>query len=525
MNGFRTSDIVTDPKLLFGRNKEGQALNKLIINLLRGANLQLCGERRYGKTSTLKCLEKSLSQNYNQYIPVFLNFKNHPSIKGSANIFRFIISKCIQSLSIHKMIDDSEIFHNIELFPSTCWEDIYDRLSILKDNRVNSVFSEVVDFYSSHLGKTFILLIDEYEYLFKYSFDNPQAFFQIRSISELPPLIDKKQLQFVVAGSETWEKLGSNIGSPELNTLGAQIIFLPPLNRVDFDEMWDYLTKDMDTGIYEIKKSQSVYDLSGGIPFYSKLIGNELLNSSDIDYTVLLPHFEVGTNKFNEQELGLLKSILIGNSIESSSISQLLINRGYIKSKDGTFLINGSLYKKYLEDKFSNSQFVSGLQHSETIKELVSKIVNKIMVINKTAKSKVKKEVFIPTVDDQSLTIDLLTLCVDEEDMSRLTSALYKILIEKTIHRKKFDLLPTGFKLDHPSALIIDQARHHFGAHLTTVPTFNSKLSKEDLLIEMTGSVNEPEKNDFIVIQIRLLEIFNNYLNDLNKFIRANASW
>ena len=75
MSGFKSSLKITDPNLLFGRNKKGQILDTLLLNIKRGSNCQIQGEKRSGKTSVLRCLLYKLEKEYTQFIPLLLDFK------------------------------------------------------------------------------------------------------------------------------------------------------------------------------------------------------------------------------------------------------------------------------------------------------------------------------------------------------------------------------------------------------------------------------------------------------------------
>ncbi|MBK7866175.1 MAG: hypothetical protein IPJ75_03800 [Ignavibacteriales bacterium] len=77
--------------------------------------------------------------------------------------------------------EDKLIIRSVQVSSSEDWEVIYEELQSIKGVIIQKMFEEVVLLFSELIEKTIYLLIDEYEYLFRYSFDNPNGFMRLRN--------------------------------------------------------------------------------------------------------------------------------------------------------------------------------------------------------------------------------------------------------------------------------------------------------------------------------------------------------
>ncbi len=219
---FRPSEEVDEPGLLFGRNKQGQFLDHALTDIRMGTNFQIIGERRSGKSSALKCIvKKLLLGDKPSSIPIYLNFKSVSFLKGNANVFRYIIGKCVEAITKHGVFKDSIVCRGIAFHPTDIWENVYEPLLDIPDFRLQSLFEDFVINICNNNKIEFVLLIDEYEYLFLKSFVDPAGFFVLRDISAQRIQNGLKPLTFVIAGSMRWDRICTVCGSPELNNLGT----------------------------------------------------------------------------------------------------------------------------------------------------------------------------------------------------------------------------------------------------------------------------------------------------------------
>jgi hypothetical protein len=526
-DNFRTSEIVVNPTFLFGRVKRGQTLDKAILNLRRGTNTEILGERRSGKTSTISCIINILEKDYkDEYIPIYLNFKDNFFIKGTFNSYRFILSKFFEKLSQLKFFAANEAFYGTEIQYSKKWEDYYIQFTAINDYTIHGLLSNLPEFFSNLLEKTIVLFFDEYEYYLYYTLDDIEGFFPIRSLSEKPEVNGMKPLIFIICGATSWDKIEQQTGSPILNTLGAEILYLSPLNIEDFTEMWHYLISPMSNkALLNTLSVEDLYIRSGGIPFFLKLIGNNFIDNKTFpSIDLFIPYFEDIYKNLDEKENKIVSSILDKLQVYNDPSIRKLIKRGILINDKGNYQINGTYLSEYFKYKIGteNKFLDSKANRLQTKVDLIAKLISKI---SQTSMNKMNTVMFEPSIDDYQLFTDLKTLCIDEEDIIRFSSSLYRIAFEKTRTNSSLDNLPKGFRKDHHSILLIDQFRHHSGGHLTSVSSFRPAISRGDLLEKLTGSRNEPENEDYDKIQLTLLELYIAYLKDLLNFIKKNNSW
>lgn len=511
--------IITNPDLLYGRNTPNGLLDKLSGHIERFNNIQVVGERRFGKTSVLKCIETRL-KNEKKFIPVFIDLKEYSFIKGNANVYRFILSRCVQELSLCGFLDDEITLKGILFKKYINWEDFFEQIIQIADYRMNDILKEFYSFFSEYYNKTFTLLIDEYEHLFLYSFDDPKGFFLFRNIGQAQIEGNIAALSFVIAGTMTWDKLCTITGSAELNTLSTEIIYVDPL-KIESFKKW-YEEKLIPNFPQDITTDQNLYDLSGGVPFYAMLIVESINSNKPVSFNMLYPHFEEVYRNLDQKETILLKKIVKKESFDTNNfLTQLLINKGLIRSDLKKVYIKSSLFEEYLSSKI-NLKSYSQDEEQSLLYEIVSSISRKMSSINETCENKNKKLIFKPVNQDPFLQNDLQIKCIDSDDIKRFASSVYLTVFEKTKdNNKSLILLPKNFRLPHDFVKTIDSLRHFFGGHLKD--TFSIKpgqLSKADLLKKILNSPNNPVETDYVLIQKFVLTSFIKYLNDIEKYVK-----
>lgn len=512
---FETSSFIADPKRLFGRTP---VLNELFIKLSKGSNLQLYGERRSGKTSVIKCLlEKHKDDDKRLYI--YINSKECFQ-RGTVATYSFIILKIIERI-------DKEIANGIlGVKGHESSHQFLDHLLNLDLFYVVNIFKKLVNRVASDLKKGIVLLIDEYEYLFTQSLSNTNDFFHIRTLTEEPKNDDGiKSLTYLISGSTKWNDLGSKIGSPELNNQGAGYIYVGPLDFKDFQVFWSYYTS---TDLEIFQKCDYVYQLSGGLPFYAKLLGEQLLSNinGQIDYSVTFPHLKITFEALKQDEKDLVDKVFRSEylSIKSSSTLQDLHNRGIIHYKDSIARCNGLLVEKYLQENPLNT-----LKGGSVLEELRSDIISITFQITENSKLLNKQEPIFELTAEDSYNFDGLSkACIDLDTLQNFTSKLYKLFIERTkaeimagngsSKQKNLQTLPESFR-KHSGLLLIDQARHYFGSHNTGIKAWKSILSKEEVLLRTLGENRFPfSPDDYQKIQMNLLRTTREFLKELNEY-------
>jgi len=523
MTSFAQVEI-TDPNKLFGRK---ELIEKLLILSNRHDNVAIIGTRRFGKTCLLKCIETALRQdNKSTSYPIYFDFKGVGSIiEGTDNVYKYMISVLVEVLYKDKYITQEETIKNVRIIPSYDWTDIYEQLSDISSIKTQGLFTELITIFAEMLDKTILFLIDEYEYLFKYSFDTPVGFMTMRALSSQK----EKPFAFWIAGAVNWDYLCTVIGSGELNVIN-QTVSLIPIDKDAFSKMWEYeIVGISDLELKQLLQSsfEFAYTNSGGVPYYGKHIGSFILVEKKLpDYSILKSYFQEIDNALHLEEKQILNEIAkLPQNIKNSKHMIELRNKGLVKQSDNrkdSYEINIGFYRDYLIASLNDADRLKPkLSESQ---ELVEKITNLIETINKTLDNKKKPYIFDLVNDSASLENDLRTLCFGKEKFADFASALYKIYFERTKDNdKKGEKLPTKFRYNEFSQ-IIDILRHSFGGgHL--VDKFQQqkgKMTKSVMLEILTGNKNEPySAEDFNKLQIEILKRFEKELNSLFIFVKG----
>jgi hypothetical protein len=236
--GFNPKNEITNTAELYGRAKE---MEFLIGYAKRRSCVQIIGPRRFGKTSLFKCLESHFNKLDGADIyPLYIDFTEVASeVVGTANVYRYLISLVVYKISSDKLFEESEQFRGVTIKPSIYWENTYELLRDISSSRLQEILKEVITFFSDLIDKTFLFLFDEYEYLFKYGFDQPTGFTTLRNFSSKLNNKGKNPFIFFIAGCMTWEKLCSITKSGELNVID-QIIRVTPIQKEDFNKLWNH---------------------------------------------------------------------------------------------------------------------------------------------------------------------------------------------------------------------------------------------------------------------------------------------
>jgi len=529
MTPFAPKKIIVNPDELFGRR---DLLDQLVTLANNGYCVSLIGLRRFGKTSVIKCVETLLRSNTNsRAYPVFFDFKEVGSvIKGTDNVYRYMISRLMARLYEDNLFYEDYKIKKVVITASHDWEDIYENLMEINAVRIQSVFEEVVFFISEHLGKTILFLIDEYEWLFRFSFAEPVGFMKLRNFCSKPSDLDHTVFSFWISGTTSWDYLCTITGSGELNVIDAPPVFIGQIDCPSFISMWDFETSKVKPQNDYIKNySELAFNLSGGIPFYGKLIGSQLLSAGTTpDFTHFQPHFNELFESLQVEEKAVL--LQLSDTPKKFVNNKYLIGlkeKGLFKNQEGILQITRQIFKEFI---FSNSfQGIAVPSILPDSYKLTDNITSLIMNINKTHSNKKGTYIFEPINDDAALTKDLRTPCYSQELFSDFASSIYKIVFEKTkgiIKGKEMVLqrLPTPYKRGHKFIDIIDIMRHSLGGgHLMeTFKHRKGQLTKVKMLELLNGSKNEPNSpEDFYSLQIAVLKLFEQELTNINTMIRA----
>lgn len=517
--GFNSKNEITNPDELFGRSKE---LEFLIGYAKRRCCVQVIGPRRFGKTSLLKCIETHFNSQIDSDIyPLYIDFTEVASeVVGTGNVYRYLISLLVSKISTNKIFDEPVTFRGVIISPSIYWEDTYELLNEISSSRLQEIIKEVVIFFSDLIDKTFLFLFDEYEYLFKYGFDQPTGFTTLRNLSSKLNNKGNNPFIFFIAGCLTWEKLCSITKSGELNVID-QIVRVSPIPNDDFDKMWHYELSLLKNSTQDLKDgNEFASNASGGVPFYCKVIGNYwYINSDKPKYEILKSHFNEILNSMEIEQKDILNKLLKSPSVlrETENVLELKAN-GMILKKNNFYEHKILFLKEYLSSIYNLP--VTQVNDLPFSYSLTKQITDLISNINSTRSTKGKDFIFDVLNEDESLYHDLRTPVLDRNQAVQFSSSLYRIIYEKTKENNQTKAkLPTSFAYSE-FVSIVDIMRHTLGkGHLYEKMNLNkNQMTKGAMFQKLLGNKNEPiNPEDFAKIQVETLKLFLTELKKLKK--------
>lgn len=519
--GFNPKNEITNADELYGREKE---MEFLIGYAIRRSCVQIIGSRRFGKTSLLKCIETYFNTlGGSDIYPIYLDFTEVVSdVVGTGNVYRYLISLVISKISEDKNFDEPETFRGVEIQPSVYWEDTYDALRVISSTRLQEMLKEIIMFFSDLLGKTFLFLFDEYEYLFKYGFDQPTGFTTLRNFSSKLNKYGKNPFFFFIAGGMTWEKLCSITKSGELNVID-QIIRVTPIQKQEFEKMWIDELKAIPNPSQDLSEGFNfAYESSGGVPFYGKAIGNYWVsNKVKPDFNILKSHFNEILNSLEIEQRDILNHLFKGpiNLTETENVLELKAN--------GLLLKKGSQY--FLSIKFLQD-FLKSIQTQPNHKDsalpisfqLTDQITAYISNINSTCFNKGKDFIFDVLNEDESLYRDLRTPVQDRNQAVQFASSLYRVLYEKTKENNQTKAKLPRVIADGDFLALVDIMRHSLGkGHL--IEKFQLKayqMTPGQMYKKLLGNDKEPMTlEEFSEIQVKTLKLFIQELKKIKQLI------
>lgn len=523
MGKFNPSSIVTDPEFLFGRKK---LLDDVCEGILSGSSFFVWGERRSGKTSFLNCLNRELSDSPG-VISILIDFKSLTFITRTADAYRWISSMLLNAaLCINESIE-LRVF-DLSIYKMDTEYDYYELLKSVGDSEcVAGLLDRVIQAISNAMEvKRFVLLVDEYEHLFERTFGEANGFMYIRSLASDPKFL----FSYALSGSIHWRYLSSSIGSPELNNSITK--YLQPLKWDDFRSFYEY---ELSTVEAEAKKAcimsqaSDIYNQSGGIPFYAKVIASGLMDGVDQEET-----FSVLSQYFDERYKNMLRNCGCKTLTEVKCMIDNKANQyneflrlGMLKKDGEQTEFNGEFWKSYIAQREIEAN--AGVLHLEC--EILKKrceIERLIGRINVNQSNVASEELFVRCVDDYKDYDMLSSLCLDESDFICFTGAMFKIFYERTANtifdeqknrpiQKNRESLPRAIR-SHEFMIDVGSIRHNFGGHKTSSPFWNNmngSLNKADLLLKYLGKKLEPAPHEYLIFQSRLLEAAIGYLNQV----------
>lgn len=523
---FEVRDI-NNPDELFGRE---QLLNTLLIDASLKQNVNIIGARRFGKTCLIRTAYSVIrSKEELGLYPIYIDFKSE-DIHGTAEVYRFLTGTLIVSLHSDGLFTEPEQFGSVIIKPSDDWTEVAEQLEGLSKSKTQNLFERIVVWFSELMDKTVLLMIDEYEYLFKYALDTPNGFFKLRTLSSATNSNGFRSFCFWLTGATSWDEHISKVpGSGEANTV-QDTIYVPPLDKESFMEMWEHecsLINDNETRKFLSDNKAFAYEKSGGVPFYGKdVIGAYMMKQRVLpEYYILSGFFKELTNKTGTiGEYKLLKELAMApRKLATSNFRENLRNKGIIslKSKDIYYIPIG-----FLVD-FIKADMNDAMEQREKLPEtyyLVTQITDTIELINKQRINYSQLPVFKAVLDSASQEDDLRTPCYTLDQLSDFASAIYNIYFERS-KEGRGNKLHRIFFMDHKFAKCADIARHSIGkAHeMDNFSNREGQFTRADLYVEVMGAADElSTSSEFYRFQVEMLKRFKKTLDEMFLYIKRN---
>lgn len=247
------------------------------------------------------------------------------------------------------------------------------------------------------------------------------------------------------------------------------------------------------------------------------------------NYTVLNDLFKELTNKaFSTGEYKLLRQLsLQPQRIAKNSLAlDNLLDKGLVtKKQKEIYEIAIPFLKDFIIASVNDTSAVK--QPKTVIEELVIEIVRLVETINNQRVLRKEAPLFKLVIDASTMEQDLRTPCYTSDLFVDFSSALYKYYFERTketrgayLHKKYFSPTENNGSV---FAKCADLCRHIYGkAHeRDEFKQRPGQFNIPDMLMELTGSINEPyTSDDFLKIQTELLKRFKMELSNMLKDIR-----
>lgn len=524
-----STDVITSADELYGRK---ELIESLQISAKMNINVQLIGTRRFGKTCIFRSMCNVLSKEDSPCYPIYLDFKCVSSaVSGTSDVYKYIVSVIVCNLFQSCILDNDELTFNetINIKPHKTWSHVFGQLSSLGPSDALGLFQEFIPWIADLLGKPILLMIDEYEYLIKYSLNCPDDFFAIRNLAT-ETLTDTGQriLVFWVAGAETWKHIGEVTGSGWGNTMHSPT-YVDPLEKEDFLKMWNDEVQNVESEAKRsllMSKAEFAWEKSGGIPFYGKLIGTEFLvkKNAVVDYTLLQTFFdEILKGNMSKDEKQILKSLsTLARRFQETPALKSLINKGLVKYDDK--LKRHQITIGFLSDYLKTLDFITVTKMPQTFK-IVDEIRKLIENINS---QRPHDMIFRPINEEVSLAIGMRSLVCDENTMLTFAAATYKMYLERSAGKTVFadgserivygKKLPFGFKKSY------DPVKPESGKFARAVDRLRQTyIHLFDNNRPINSQMDETEMLDFFInksiLPLRPAEFAELQMGVLNKFI------
>ncbi len=500
---------------LFGRE---DTIRTLLTYARRRESVNLVGARRSGKTCILHTLYSTIKDTVPEVYPIIIDAKESGITSDTDATYRYFLAQLVSSLNSDGYYCDQVIsLSGVSFKTSELFEDIFDDQTLISVSgaKIQSMFQSLIGKINKELGKSVLMLFDEYEVLLKYTLSEPVGFYKLRTIADSP----KYRFSFIVAGHEKWDRLITDLGSGELNGIVAEEDVYP-ISREAFSQMWRHECSLIEDAVLAstIQSAEDyAYEKSGGVPFYAKVIGSFMLVRkkkpvySDLSFEELL-------QSLSYEEKVTLSKLCFGEPVADSPYTASLVAKGVLAGGNDLYRVTIGFLKDYFESHKLDAQLKADFKLP--CEKLAEEVADLIKTINYNHKQNGNDYVFELANDSETLFMDMGRLAVDEDQFTLFSIAIYKTIFQRTSaeeidargNRKNVSKkrLPRSWK-DTDFVKTVDIFRHSFGqGHEMDgfIQGPNAIPLEVALKRYQEKGIRPYESHEWISLQIKVLEEF-----------------
>jgi hypothetical protein len=223
-------------------------------------------------------------------------------------------------------------------------------------------------------------------------------------------------------------------------------------------------------------------------------------------------------DNLEEDELLILKKIIRGNKLKDGNLIKNLADRGILRFSGAFAQINGNYFCDFLKQKFSIEDNKTTQVVSTQLLHTTNRIFSLIERININYKNKNKGDyLFEPITIEDSHRKTLSSYCADRKDFIEFINVVYTTLYERTSKGgNKKARLPLPYNTD-PIINRIDALRQEYH-HITVSREYRKKqneMPRGELFKHYLGNELEPTAEQFVDIQVKVLDEFDGILNKI----------
>lgn len=518
MEPFIVNCDITDVNELFCRDNE---IKSLISFARRKENVGIIGARRFGKTCILKSMESYIINHPEiNAIPIYFDVKSQTTIhKNTSEVYYTLASLLAKRMCEMGMLCEGEykLSRRCTLDVSTDFLDMQVQMSTWNSEYQQQALFALAEEVSKN-NKYVLLLLDEIDALLLDALNTASDFGRIRGAA-----LDKSnKLKIWIAGTAPWKAITTNVGSPELNC-GIKPIILSNSDPIAFKKMWEYecsLVAEEKLREKLMSMVDSVFEKTGGVPYYAKFIGSYFINENIEmfpDYTILRDYIsEIYNSRFMTDSERSVLNLLSNGEKKFESIPDdvnALISKGIVtKHDDYCFIVFGYM-SDYLKAISSNTILQVSSNIAKTERELM---VEEIIRLRDNVIRMSKNPPFIPVGEDPISFNILRKECKDNNDLMSFATAICKLYYEGSGMGK---LLPENFYA-HDFCLMV-QALRNQEDH--TSENYKPRQMADNKLWSLINSGTRPYKNEhFAIVQMNVLRMFRDELLLMQSYYNPN---